>query len=294
MIIDLHTHTFPDRIAASAVARLQAACRTRAFSDGTAGGLRASMDRSGVDCSVVLPVATSPGQVVRINDSALRMNERFPETGLLSLGCMHPDFDGWREELDRMAERGLRGLKIHPAYQAVPLDDPRYLRILDRAAQLGLVTVAHGGVDIGLPEPVLASPEMARRVWRELGSIPLVLAHMGGWRQWDRAEELLGETGFLLDTAFSFGPLTPAEGAVFPPEEREMMGRAQFLRFVRAFGPRRILFGTDSPWGDPAAELSRLRALPIPKEDLADILGGNAARLLKLRPTAGEEARRNS
>lgn len=282
MVIDLHTHTFPDSIAASAIARLQAASRTRAFSDGTAAGLRASMARSGVDRSVILPVATSPRQVVRINDSALRMNRRFPETGLLSFGCMHPDFAGWREELDRIAAQGLKGIKIHPAYQDVSLDDPRFLRILDRAAQLGLVIVTHGGIDIGLPEPVRASPEMALRVWRALGDIPLVLAHMGGWRQWDQAEDLLGQTGFLLDTAFSCGPLTPVEGAVFPPEELEMMGQAQFLRFLRIFGPRRILFGTDSPWSDPAADLARLRALPISPEDKAGILGGNAARLLKL------------
>ena len=39
MIIDFHTHTFPDQIAASAVARLSDRANIPAYSSGTAGGL---------------------------------------------------------------------------------------------------------------------------------------------------------------------------------------------------------------------------------------------------------------
>ena len=74
MIIDFHTHTFPDAIARTAVDKLQAASHTRPFSDGTAEGLRASMLRAGIAWSLVLPVATSPRQVPHINDAAIRLN----------------------------------------------------------------------------------------------------------------------------------------------------------------------------------------------------------------------------
>ena len=82
MIIDFHTHTFPDAIAAAAVDKLQAASHTKPFSDGTVSGLRASMATAGIDASVVLPVATSPRQVSHINDNAIRVNALSNETGV--------------------------------------------------------------------------------------------------------------------------------------------------------------------------------------------------------------------
>ena len=41
-VIDFHTHTFPEAIAARAVAQLSAASHTKAFTDGTEAGLCAS------------------------------------------------------------------------------------------------------------------------------------------------------------------------------------------------------------------------------------------------------------
>ena len=49
MIIDFHTHVFPDRIAASTVSALEAASGNRPYSDGTADGLLAALDAAGVD-----------------------------------------------------------------------------------------------------------------------------------------------------------------------------------------------------------------------------------------------------
>ena len=70
MIFDIHTHTFPDKIAHSTIEKLQSMSHTIAFSDGTEAGLRASMDRAGIDGSLVLPVATSARQVVHVNDAS--------------------------------------------------------------------------------------------------------------------------------------------------------------------------------------------------------------------------------
>lgn len=43
MVIDIHTHTFPDKLAAPTIRKLQGACHTRAFTDATNAGLAASM-----------------------------------------------------------------------------------------------------------------------------------------------------------------------------------------------------------------------------------------------------------
>ena len=282
MIIDIHTHTFPDKIAAATLDKLKHLSHPTPFTDGTAAGLAASMARAGVDRSVVMPVATSPRQVPHVNDASARMNELGAQTGVLSFGCMHPDFDGWKEELARVRDLGLKGIKLHPQYQDTDFDDPRYLRILDRCGELGLVVLTHAGLDIGMPGKDNCAPEMVARVLEQVGPVKLVLAHMGGWRQWDRVEALLPGTGVYLDTSFSLGEITPLDDGHYRPGDLPLLDEAAFLRMVRRFGPDRILFGTDSPWDDQGAALARLRALPLEKSELDAILGGNARKLLEL------------
>ena len=282
MIIDIHTHTFPDKIAAATLDKLKHLSHTIPFTDGTAVGLAASMARAGVDRSVVMPVATSPRQVPHVNDASARMNELGAQTGVLSFGCMHPDFDGWKEELARVRDLGLKGIKLHPQYQDTDFDDPRYLRILDRCGELGLVVLTHAGLDIGMPGKDNCAPEMVARALEQVGPVKLVLAHMGGWRQWDRVEALLPGTGVYLDTSFSLGEITPLDDGHYRPGDLPLLDEAAFLRMVRRFGPDRILFGTDSPWDDQGTALARLRALPLEKSELDAILGGSARKLLEL------------
>ena len=185
-------------------------------------------------------------------------------------------------ELARIAALGLKGIKLHPAYQATRFDDIRYLRILDRAGELGLVVLTHAGIDIGIPAPTYCDPEMVLRALEQVGPVTLILAHMGGWRQWDQVEALLPQSSVLLDTAFSYGDLTPLEGHPFSEDQLHMMEQEQFVRFVRKFGAQRLLFGTDSPWGDQSADVASIRALPLSSEERDAILGGNAQRLLGL------------
>ena len=282
MIIDFHTHVFPEKIAAAAVAKLEKLSHTHAYTDGSASGLRASMERSGVDCSLVLPVATSAHQVPHVNDSSAEMNSRGPETGIYSLGCIHPDYPDWKEELSRAAALGLKGVKLHPQYQDTNFDDLRYLRILDRCGELGLFVLTHAGLDIGFPGKDSCSPAMVLRALKQVGPVKLVLAHMGGWRQWDMVEELLWDTGVYLDTSYALGSISPLDDGYYRPEDLPLMGGGQFVRLVRKFGAHRVLFGTDSPWDSQGAALERLRALPLEEPELSAILGGNAQALLGL------------
>lgn len=283
MIADFHTHTFPDQIAPAAVSRLQAASHIRAFADGTASGLRAAMRRAGIDVSLVLPVATNTRQVEKVNDSAVRMNDAAGETGLYSFGCLHPACENWKEELARLARAGVRGVKLHPYFQETDADDPRYLRILDRCGQLDMTVLIHAGLDVGFPGQDRASPAILRRAVLSVGPVRLVLAHMGGWRCWDEAEQQLTGLGLYIDTSFSLGSMTPADdGFQRSREESAMLSGERFVRMVRSFGADHVLFGTDCPWGDQAECLALFRALPLSDEEKQAILWDNAARLLGL------------
>ena len=281
MIIDFHAHTFPDAIAQNAVDKLKHNSHTLPFVDGTVSALQSSMARSGVDAAVVLPVATSARQVPHVNDASIRMNELAGETGVYSLGCMHPDFPDWHDELGRLARAGMRGIKLHPPYQGVDFDDPRYIRILDRAGELGLLVITHAGLDVGLPGAEQSTPDKLLRAVQAAGPVTLVLAHMGGWRCWEAVEQWLPGTGVYLDTSFSLGPMTPIEDGYYTSEAAlQRLSEAAFMRLIRLFGADHILFGTDSPWEDQKAEIEKIQNLPLTDAEKSAILGGNAERLL--------------
>ena len=264
------------------MAKLSSVAHVPPWTDGTSEGLLASMQQAGVDLSVILPVATNPRQVPGVNDASVRLNDAMGSRGLLSFGCIHPDYENWHEELGRIAALGLKGIKIHPVYQGRDIDDPRYLRILERAGELGLIVVTHSGVDIGFPGEEHCSPAMVRHALEQVGPVVLVAAHMGGWKNWREAEEQLADTKVYLDTAFSTGVMIPLDDGHYTVDELKLLNQKCFLHMVRTFGPDRLLFGTDSPWSGQDESLKWLRALPLPQKDLDAILGKNAEQLLHI------------
>jgi predicted TIM-barrel fold metal-dependent hydrolase len=280
-VIDFHTHTFPDKIARKAIASLSGKSHSKPFTDGTVKGLKASMQRSGIDRSVILPVATSPDQVEKINTSAALLNQKHKGT-LFSLGCIHPDYEKVEQEMVRIKELGLRGIKIHPVYQNTDLDDPRFLRIFRQAKKLDLVVVTHTGLDIGYPGQVKCSPQMARHVVEKVGIFRFVLAHMGGWRNWNIVPEILAGTGVYLDTAFSTGEIVPLNDGYWNEEQLPMMGEEEMMNLIRIFGSDHILFGTDSPWSSQSESLHFIQDLPLTKVEKEQILCQNARKLLQL------------
>ena len=166
-------------------------------------------------------------------------------------------------------------------YQGVDFDDPRYLRILETAGSLGLIVLIHAGLDVGFPGVVHASPRQIANAVKAVGPFTLVLAHMGGWRCWDEVIDLLPGTGVYIDTSFSLGSMTAnGDGYYHSPGELALLTEEKFLRMVRAFGTDHVLFGTDCPWGDQAAEVRRFLSLPLTDAEKRRIMEENARALL--------------
>ncbi|MBR6230130.1 MAG: amidohydrolase family protein [Eubacterium sp.] len=278
MIIDFHTHTYPDSIAEKTVAKLKEVAGIPAHGDGTADGLSESTKAAGIDYALILPVATNPHQVSTINEVAYKTNLSSKRKGLLSFGAIHPDSPDYKRVLRGIASLGLQGIKLHPDYQGAFFHDIRYKRIVDAASELGLWIVVHAGVDIGLPDPVHTTPGMVREVLRDTGTGKLILAHMGGWRMWDQVMEKLVGEDVRIDTSFSTTVLD-LDG---------MLDEEAFVRIVRAFGADRVLFGTDSPWASQRKSLKWIEHSPLRKEEKEKILGKNAESLLKLRSRSSQ------
>ena len=263
MIIDFHTHDFPDGIAAKSIALLQQRSGTMPYTDGTYQGLVRSMEEGGIDISILLPVVTKPSQFTTVNRVAAQLNEK--QGAIRSLGGIHPDNEDYREKLKEIKSMGLPGIKLHPAYQGTYMDDIRYKRIVSYALEQDLIVVFHAGVDIGLPEPVYTDPERTLNLLRDTGDGNIILAHMGGWKYWDQVEELLLDRDVYFDTAFV----------------QDFMSKEQFMRIVRGHGADKILFGTDSPWSGQKESVEWLKSLPFSTEEQEQILSGNAKKLLK-------------
>lgn len=263
MIIDFHTHDFPDAIAAKSITLLQQRSGTKPYTDGTYQGLARSMGEGGIDVSILLPVVTKPSQFDTVNRVAARLNEK--QGAIRSLGGIHPENEDYREKLKEIKSMGLPGIKLHPAYQGTYMDDIRYKRIVSYALEQDLLVVFHAGVDIGLPEPVYTDPERTLNLLRDTGGGNMILAHLGGWKCWDQVEELLLDRDVYFDTAFV----------------QDFMSKEQFMRIVRGHGTDKILFGTDSPWSGQKESVEWLKSLPFSQEEQEQIFGGNAKKLLK-------------
>lgn len=265
MIIDFHTHIFPDKIAEKTIQALSKISGVTAATDGTLNGLVASMEKNAVDLSVIMPVVTKPTQFEAVNTFAAKVNEQYVGK-LVSFGGIHPDSEDYVKKLDWIKAMGLPGIKLHPDYQGVMIDDPRYMRIIEYADALGLTILVHAGVDIGLPEPVHCPPYKARKVLDALKPKKLVLAHMGGWKQWDEVAEYLAGEQVYLDTAFCF----------------DYMSREMFLKLCEKHGTDKILFATDSPWSDAGRDVAVINSLPLSDAGKEAIFSGNAKKLLNM------------
>lgn len=282
MIIDIHTHTFPDSLAPRAVRGLADGADMKNYSDGTAAGLMASMARSGVDIAVAAPVVTNPRQTESINRAAYETNLAFPRTGLMSFGGIHPDTEDWRGTLDRLASSGFKGIKLHPLFQGTAIDDPKYLRLIDRAAQLGLIVLIHAGLDPNFPGQELAGPAQILNMLRAVPYDRVILAHLGALGQWPEAGEIYGMDVYI-DTACALYPWRDRNGRVSRHQGLAALTAEQFTGIVRRHGVDRVLFGSDSPWTDEAESIELIKNSGLTPAELSAVLGGNGERLLGLQ-----------
>ena len=281
MIIDFHTHSFPDKIAESAIEKLSRTAHIKAFADGSANGILNSMAEGGIDLSVMLPVAVKASNVESMNTYSAQFNEMYAEKGIFSFGCIHPDYENWKDELNRVAQLGLKGIKIHPVYQCVNQNDIRYIRILEKAGELGLIVVAHAGLDIGFPGAVNSTPSMIADAVRQVGPVKFVAAHMGSWMLWDEVDELLSLPHVYVDTAFSLGIITPRENdSHYIEHTNALMTDEKFCKLVRRFGADRVLFGSDNPWDSQKEAVNKVKNSGLEQSELDKIFCTNAKRIL--------------
>ena len=267
MLVDFHTHIFPDKMAGKTIELLAQRANIPAYADGTLSGLQEELQRADVDMAVALPVLTRPESFDGVLRFAQTVNEGFArgEHPVLSFACMHPDCENVEEKMRKIRELGFRGIKIHPDYQQTYIDDERYIRILNAAADENIVVVTHSGVDVGYPERVHCTPERAVKALEKVkGDLKIVFAHYGACDMYGATYELLAGKNVYFDTAF-----------VLPTIPQEI-----FCKILEKHGDERVLFASDIPWQSVAKSRQALSDMGISQTAQENILSKNALYLL--------------
>ncbi len=261
MIIDFHTHCFPDRIAEKAMNSLSHTSGLIPYTDGTVQGLKDLMKENGVDVSVVQSIATNAHQQSSVNDFAAFI----ASDSIVPFGSVYPDAENVLEELERIHSLGLKGVKFHPEYQDFYVDDEKMKPIYKKISQLGLITLFHAGEDYGYMPPYHATPKRLKNALKWLDA-PVVAAHWGSQGMGQETLELLCGLDIYFDTAFGYASTPkPIQQAI-----------------LEKHGADKILFASDCPWHAPSMDLFQLRSLELSESELESILCGNAKTLLGL------------
>ncbi len=260
MIIDFHTHAFPDRIAEKAIPALASAGQVKACTTGTTESLLASMDRAGISRSVICSIATRPEQF----DAILNWSQVVKNDRLIPLPSIHPDDPRCVERVYTIHKGGFAGIKMHPYYQNFFLNEKRLDPLYDALSDTGLLLVVHCGFDIAYPHIRCADPASVLVLQNRFPKLNLIATHFGGWKLWDEVEELLIGKQIYMEISFAL----------------QYLNKKQMLRMLNSHPPGLLLFGSDSPWTDQKECIAELQSLPLPDELLAGILGNNAQKLL--------------
>jgi uncharacterized protein len=175
------------------------------------------------------------------------------------------------EHLREMAERGARGVKLHPVVQKFEPSDPRMHPVYQACIEMGLTVLSHTGPARG-GEPFAEVPAFAPML-REFPGLTVLLAHLGGGK-W---QDTLAVAQAFPNVTFDLSEVIEWAGAPNAPTAEEL------ATLIRQVGPERIVLGSDYPWYEPAHTAELVLTLPVLSQAEKDaILGENAARILRL------------
>lgn len=266
MLIDFHTHAFPDKLALRAMGSLAPRVGYAPETDGTIDGLLSKMDVCNVDRSVVCNIATNPHQMTNVNNFAIETNIKHGDK-LTALGSIHPLAENKSSEIERLHNSGIIGLKLHPDYMGCRIEDAAFDEIFDAATQLHMFIVIHTGFDVYSPHGVFASPDAILVRIAKNPHATLICAHFGGNMMWHEVYDKLLGRDIYIDTSMGY-----TEGLDIHMAEKMLCKHDS----------DKILFGSDCPWESPAKTFSFVDSMNIADSYKEKIFYKNAKHLLNL------------
>lgn len=223
--------------------------------DGSARGIVRAMDRSGIARTMAAPMPRYSARDTAVgNREALEAMRAHPGR-ILGYAFVWPSTpENVDAEVRRHIGDGFRGLKLHNVNE-VPYTHPAYEPAFAAADAHRMPVLIHTW-------GARAEFDQARELAKRYPNMSLLLAHTGS-----RAEEDYLSLGrecenVYLELALSLSP------------------RGLVERLVAAIDPAKIVWGSDVCFINQAQQLGKVVGARIPDEYKAQILSGNAARIL--------------
>ncbi len=260
MIIDFHTHIFPDTVAPNAIPFLEKQGDVKANLDGTKDSLLLSMEQAGIAKSVVCLIATKPSQF----ESIFKWSKEIASDQIIPFPSVHPADPDCLAQIEQIKKAGFSGIKMHPFYQDFIMDEKRLEPIYETLVEQQLIVLMHTGYDIAFPRHRLADPAKIIKVINQFPKLKMVTSHLGGWDIWDEVSQILIGKPIYMDLSFALESLE-----VHQAKEMITQHPAEY-----------VLFGSDSPWAAQADVIELVKKLQLNPELEEKILGKNAHRLL--------------
>ncbi|MFC1968756.1 amidohydrolase family protein [Chloroflexota bacterium] len=268
----------------------------------------------GLDCNL------SPGDgktklamAVAINDNMARMMEDSKGRLLTAGNIPLEEFEGGgRQEMERaITTLGLKGIGLPSHIRGKPLDLPAFEPFWATVAEMGVPVFVHPIYPVGQTDrsyeaeyslahnfgwPFETTLMLSRLVFSGImeryPGVKVVSHHLGGGMIpffWGR----INETYALEVQAQRIGRTLPKPlieyFSLFYYDTAGGAGAPAIKCTYDLFGVDQLVFATDAPWGLGGGEARLqtysevIKSLPIPEEDKAKIMSGNAKRLLNLK-----------
>ena len=201
------------------------------------------------------------------NDELIALSAKHSQ--MIPIGSVHPyDAQAAFDELKRIADRGVRVIKLHPHTQKFDVTDARVLALCKRAGELGIVILMDNaniipGDSENLFNLAVAAPKTK-----------FVLTHMGAmnFRFWNIVPLARTAKDFWPDNLWFEISGTVVLAADSPIEQ-------EFIWTIRNVGIDRVVLGSDFPQLSLAQTVDALERLELTREEKEKILYGNAAAL---------------
>ena len=277
MIIDFHTHIFPPQIKKNRSKYIDSdPCFAILYSDpkaklATADELIASMDKDGVDISVIVNYGWITHEMcVETNDYILESIARYPKR-LIGFCAVQPNsYEAAIDEIERCVKGGIKGIgEMRPDIQLFDLMDKEVMEpVVEVMRKHKLILLTHASEPVGhiYPGKGAVTPDMLYPFITSFPDLTIVCAHWGGGLPF---YALMPEVKQAMKNVFFD---TAASPYLYNPQV--------YNQVIQLVGADKILFGSDYPLLPQSRYLKEIDSLDLAEETKSLILSGNAQRLL--------------
>jgi predicted TIM-barrel fold metal-dependent hydrolase len=277
MIIDFHSHVFPPQIKKNRNRYIDSdPCFAILYSDPkaklvTTDELIASMDRAGVDVSVILNIGWTTHELcVETNDYILESITRYPDRLIGFCSVQPQSLEAALDEIERCAKGGIKGVgELRPDIQLFDLMDEEVMEpFTSMIRKHKLIMLTHASEPVGhiYAGKGAVTPEVLYPFIASHSDLNIVCSHWGGGLPF---YALMPEVKRAMENVYFD---TAASPFLYSPRIYEQV--------VPLVGADRVVFGSDYPLLEQERLIREIQSCDLPEETKKQILAGNAQRLL--------------